>query len=277
MAATAHSSDPERPSGTVLQEVRSRHYPTDVDPREALELQEIQTHEDNELNNSTPSNSSGDEYRVVTRRTTSRALAAHADARHRRQARKGAWGKLTRFWTHHVTLTVPHKSNRDYFGGCSPPIPIILAHVNCFIALERTFLAYIRTSLVITQQGVLIAQLFRLQAAEALADKLGFQQVGIPLSVTCHSVAILVALVGAYRFWRQQNAIARGKIHAGGWELNSVGILLGCVSSLWDVTGRFESVANLVQIILTTLIISIAITVEIGTDPSNLIKLILRG
>lgn len=103
-------------------------------------------------------------------------------------------------------------------------------HANCFAALERTFLAYIRTSLVITQQGVLIAQLFRLQAAEDLADKLGFHQVGIPLSVTCHAVAILVALVGAFRFWRQQNAIARDKIHAGGWELNFVGILLGCVS-----------------------------------------------
>jgi uncharacterized membrane protein YidH (DUF202 family) len=105
-----------------------------------------------------------------------------------------------------------------------------LASANCFAALERTFLAYIRTSLVVTQQGVLIAQLFRLPAAEALADRLGFSRVGVPLSITCHCVAIVVALVGAYRFWRQQNAIARGKVHAGGWELNSVGILLGCVS-----------------------------------------------
>lgn len=77
---------------------------------------------------------------------------------------------------------------------------------------------------------MLIAQLFSLQAAEALADRLGFRQVGKPLSVACHCVAILVALVGAYRFWRQQNAIARGMIHSGGWELNTVGILLGCVS-----------------------------------------------
>lgn len=105
----------------------------------------------------------------------------------------------------------------------------LFVHAYCFEALERTFLAYIRTSLVITQQGVLIAQLFRLKSVEALADRFGFHRVGIPLSVTCHSVAILVALVGAYRFWRQQNAIARGKIRAGGWELNSVGILVGCV------------------------------------------------
>lgn len=97
------------------QEARRRHSEESVARSEALELQEIQTHEDNELNYSTPSASSGDEYRVVTRRTISRTLSARADAR-RRQSRKGVWGKFTRFWTHHVTLTVPHKSNRDYFG-----------------------------------------------------------------------------------------------------------------------------------------------------------------
>lgn len=114
---------PTEPPGVALTAARPRDSgesgESDVDPREALELQEIQTREDNELDQSTHSASSGDEYRVVTRRTTSRALAARADARQRHQARKGAWGKLTRFWTHHVTLTVPHKSNRDYFGGLS--------------------------------------------------------------------------------------------------------------------------------------------------------------
>lgn len=232
MALSSEIPDPAEPSGAVLRNVGSRDRGVSEDPREALELQEIQTREDNELNESTASASSGDEYRVVTRRTTSR-IAARAEAR--RQARKGAWGKLTRFWTHHVTLTVPHKSNRDYFGGYSLKCdfsPASRRHTDTFQALERTFLAYIRTSVVIAQQGVLIAQLFRLQTAEALADKLGFHQVGVPLSVTCHGVAILVALVGAFRFWRQQGAIARNKIHAGGWELNSVGILLGCVSSV---------------------------------------------
>jgi uncharacterized membrane protein YidH (DUF202 family) len=245
MTAITQASSPERPTDAVLREVRLRDDTSDHDPREALELQEIQTYEDNELNGSTPSNSSGDEYRVVTRRTTSHALAARADARQRRQARKGAWGNLTRFWTHHVTLTVAHKSNRDYFGEKFSG-NFLFAFAYCFEALERTFLAYIRTSLVITQQGVLIAQLFRLQGAEALADRLGFQQVGIPLSVTCHSVAIVVALIGAYRFWRQQNAIARGMIHAGGWELNSVGIFLGCVSSLRVVPSRLKGVTNVI-------------------------------
>lgn len=80
-------------------------------------------------------------------------------------------------------------------------------------------------------QGVLIAQLFRLQQSNSQQASLRFQQVGIPLSVACHGVALLVAVIGAYRFWKQQGAIASGKIHAGGWEVNMVGILLFCVSS----------------------------------------------
>ncbi|KAJ5462384.1 hypothetical protein N7530_010589 [Penicillium desertorum] len=226
-------SGPRQPSGVILR--NARPHDDDMDPREALELQQIQTQEDNELNYSTPSASSGEEYRVVTHRTTSRA-----DTQRRQQARKGLWGKLTQLWTHNVTLTVPHKSSRDYF------------------ALERTFLAYVRTSLVVAQQGVLIAQLFRLQAAEALADRLGFRRVGTPLSVACHCVAILVALVGAYRFWRQQNAIARGRIFAGGWELNSVGVLLGCIT-------------------LTVLIVSIAMVVETDPDTWGFVRRILDG
>ncbi|KAJ5520957.1 hypothetical protein N7463_001410 [Penicillium fimorum] len=227
-----------RPSGVILRNIRPRNNDNDLNTHEAHELQEIQTHEDNELDYSTPSASSGDEYRIVTRRTTLRALASRAEARQRRQARKGIWGKLTQLWTHNVTLTVPQKSSRDYF------------------ALERTFLAYIRTSVALAQQGVLIAQLFRLQAAEELADRLGFRRVGTPLSVACYCVGILVALVGAYRFWRQQNAIARGKIYAGGWELNSVGIILGCIT-------------------LTVLIVSTAIMIEVDMDPSVFVRRIL--
>ncbi|KAJ5989655.1 hypothetical protein N7481_004865 [Penicillium waksmanii] len=206
----------------------------EADDREALELHQIQTHEDADLIDSSPSVSSGEEIRITTRRTRSRA-SVQSTRTHRG---KDPWSRLCRFWTHHVTLTVSQKSNRDHF------------------ALERTFLAYIRTSVVIAMQGVLIAQLFRLQRSDQNQDRLRFYQVGIPLSVTCHCVAIIVALIGAYRFWRQQSAIARGKVHAGGWELNSVGILL-------------------FLIILVTLVISVVIIVEIETSPTTLLKRLL--
>ncbi|EPS29544.1 hypothetical protein PDE_04494 [Penicillium oxalicum 114-2] len=199
---------------------------------EVLELQEIQTREDDEqLNYSAGSASSGEEYRMTTR-TISRP-----NSNRPRPERNGAWKQVTRFWTHHVAIVVPQKSNRDH------------------LALERTFLAYMRTSVVIAMQGVLISQLFRLQRPTTATGHLRFFDVGIPLAVACHVVAIIVALIGAFRFWRQQSAISRGKVHAGGWELNSVGIILGLLT-------------------LVTLTLTVVILVEIDLHPAALIRLL---
>lgn len=82
-------------------------------------------------------------------------------------------------------------------------------------------------------QGVTIAQLFRLQRdSSRSSSRVGFYDVGIPLSSTYHGVSILVALLGAYRFWKQQGAMIWGnKIYSGGWELNCVGMLISLVST----------------------------------------------
>ncbi|KAB8238570.1 hypothetical protein BDV23DRAFT_14652 [Aspergillus alliaceus] len=176
--------------------------------RDALELHEIETHQDIGDGTSSASISSG-EYRITTRRTLSRT----SQRTERSQVpRKGLAGIIQRFWTRNVVLRVPQKSNRDHF------------------ALERTFLAYIRTSVVIAMQGVLIAQLFRLQQQNSPADKLTYYEIAIPLSVACHCTAIVVAIIGASRFWKQQNAVALGTIYAGGWELNCIGLLIALVS-----------------------------------------------
>lgn len=97
-------------------------------------------------------------------------------------------------------------------------------------ALERTYLGYLRTSLAFSMLSVIIAQLFRLQHTENPDKELGFFIISIPLACICIGAAITVLLLGTYRFWRQQNAILRGKVHAGGWELNTIGaiILLVC-------------------------------------------------
>lgn len=120
-------------------------------------------------------------------------------------------------------------------------------------------------------QGVLIAQLFRLQRSVTEADRLGFHQVGIPLSVACHCVAVLVACIGAYRFWRQQNAISKGRVHAGGWELNWVGILLFFVRFAF-LQAESTLLIFVTQIILVTLILSVAILIEIETAPHILMQ-----
>ncbi|KAF7587034.1 hypothetical protein BBP40_007830 [Aspergillus hancockii] len=175
--------------------------------RDALELHEIETHHDDEAGTSSASISSG-EYRVTPRRTVSRTSQRTQQSR---APRKGLLGNVQRFWTRNVVLTVPQKSNRDHF------------------ALERTFLAYIRTSVLLAMQGVLIAQLFRLQQQQSSTKDLTYYEVAIPLSVTCHCVAAIVAAIGASRFWKQQNAVALGTVYAGGWELNCIGILIALI------------------------------------------------
>ncbi|BCS21190.1 DUF202 domain-containing protein [Aspergillus puulaauensis] len=173
----------------------------DFDRENNLELHQIPTQRNDD---STASISSG-EYRVTTRRTVSRT------SQRSRSPRKGVLGNIQRFWTRNVVLTVAQKKNRDYF------------------ALERTFLAYIRTSVILAMQGVLIAQLFRLQSPHT-SKGLGFHRVGVPLSVTCHCAAMVTAVLGAHRFWKQQSAIALGTIYSGGWELNCIGFLTTAVS-----------------------------------------------
>jgi hypothetical protein len=76
-----------------------------LDP-DNLELHEIETQHDDD---SMWSISSG-EYRITTRRTVSRT--SQGSRRHR----EGVIGSIQRFWLRNVSLTVPQKKNRDYFG-----------------------------------------------------------------------------------------------------------------------------------------------------------------
>lgn len=86
-------------------------------------------------------------------------------------------------------------------------------------ALERTFLAYMRTSLALSMVGVITAQLFRLQHGVNPSSAFGYFALGIPLASAFNGAALVVVLLGAWRFWRQQNALVRGKVYAGGWEV----------------------------------------------------------
>ncbi|PGH18175.1 hypothetical protein AJ80_04562 [Polytolypa hystricis UAMH7299] len=143
--------------------------------------------------------SSGD-VRMVTRLSTRSSQRTTQD-------QTGALWAVRKYWTRNVVLTVPQAQNRDHF------------------ALERTYLAYIRTSLSFAFLGVLIAQLFSLQEAPSQKPgPFGFYEVGLPLACVCYGVAIVMAFVGAIRFWRQQNALARGKVYVGGWELGAAAI-----------------------------------------------------
>ncbi|QIW95888.1 hypothetical protein AMS68_001406 [Peltaster fructicola] len=71
--------------------------------------------------------------------------------------------------------------------------------------------------------GVLVAQTYRLQHAPNPNPVFGYYTLGKPVAAIMQTSALLVLLVGSHRFWRQQSAMVRGKIHAGGWEVYVVG------------------------------------------------------
>jgi uncharacterized membrane protein YidH (DUF202 family) len=91
-------------------------------------------------------------------------------------------------------------------------------------ALERTFLAYIRTSNTFVLLGVVIVQLFILAGAN--------RATGIVFAVFVSAMATLVAMLGCVRFFCQQKLLLQGKTTAGGWDVNliwvsTVGLCLG--------------------------------------------------
>jgi len=47
----------------------------------------------------------------------------------------------------------------------------------------------------------------------------GFYVLGKPLACICQGAAIYTLMIGAFRTWRSQNAIVRGKAITGGYEI----------------------------------------------------------
>ena len=88
-------------------------------------------------------------------------------------------------------------------------------------ALERTYLAWMRTSIKFAHFGVLVAQLFRLPHALLPSSPLvsEFYRLGKPLGLGSIAIAIVVILVGGFRCWQQQQYMISGRIRSCGWEL----------------------------------------------------------
>ncbi|KAG2415193.1 hypothetical protein HFD88_006384 [Aspergillus terreus] len=112
------------------------------------------------------------------------------------------------------------------------------------LALERTFLAWLRTSLAFASLGIAITQLFRLSSSgnshtaavsdisaqafppllssgfydasnvEAQYSSARLRSIGKPLGTTFIGVAILILLIGFHRYFESQYWIIRGKFPA---------------------------------------------------------------
>ncbi len=122
-----------------------------------------------------------------------------------------AW--LRDLWLKEVSVLVEPRACRDH------------------LANERTFLAWLRTSLALSMMGIFTTQLFILQAGRLPHMNISFFVLGVPLGSLCQAAALMNIIIGAYRFWRHQSAMVNGRACAGGWELLVIGGLLALVSA----------------------------------------------
>jgi uncharacterized membrane protein YidH (DUF202 family) len=104
------------------------------------------------------------------------------------------------------------------FWSIAPSVPSVTARDH--LATERVFLAYIRTSNAFANFAVVILQLYRLKGSPSLTGGLSDYDLGIPLSVVSLSFGVIVAIVGAVRFFRCQKAMLRKRVLGSGLIVN---------------------------------------------------------
>ncbi|KAJ7918746.1 hypothetical protein B0H13DRAFT_1606985 [Mycena leptocephala] len=85
------------------------------------------------------------------------------------------------------------------------------------LASERTFLAYVRTSLVVASTGVALVQLFTISSNTTAGNKLSFipttrklQAWARPLGATMVCFGLVVLALGTIRYFRIQYALTHG-------------------------------------------------------------------
>ncbi|ORY01833.1 hypothetical protein BCR34DRAFT_452272, partial [Clohesyomyces aquaticus] len=122
------------------------------------------------------------------------------------------------------------------------------------LALERTFLAWLRTSLSFASIGIAITQLFRLNTSLASSSptqpqsspQAKLRHVGKPLGATFIAISILILFLGFHRYFEAQHYVIRGKFPASRGSILVVTVVAGAlvVSSLVVVLaiapGAFE-------------------------------------
>ncbi|RKU42744.1 hypothetical protein DL546_005318 [Coniochaeta pulveracea] len=83
------------------------------------------------------------------------------------------------------------------------------------LALERTFLAWLRTSLAFASIGIAITQLFRLNTSlQGAGNNETLKHVGRPLGTTFLGISILILFLGYNRYLEGQHWVMKGKFPA---------------------------------------------------------------
>lgn len=101
------------------------------------------------------------------------------------------------------------------------------------LALERTFLAWLRTSLSFASIGIAITQLFRLntslQDGSSPIDRNQLHHVGKPLGATFIAIAIVILFIGFHRYFESQHYVIKGKFPASRGSIFLVTLIGGAL------------------------------------------------
>lgn len=108
--------------------------------------------------------------------------------------------KITHWWRDNVSLVLDHDTHGP--SGGDP---------RDYLALERTYLGWFRTSVAVGSFGVVVAQLFILKTLDPGKGKI--------LGGLLSCGAIVTSLLGCIRYFRQQRLLTQHKILAGGWHV----------------------------------------------------------
>jgi len=104
------------------------------------------------------------------------------------------------------------------------------------IYIERTFLAWLRTSLSFASIGIAVTQLFRLNTTIAASDpslqgspQATLRHVGKPLGATFIAISILILFIGFHRYFEAQHYVIRGKFPASRGSILLVTLVAGAL------------------------------------------------
>jgi uncharacterized membrane protein YidH (DUF202 family) len=116
-----------------------------------------------------------------------------------------------------------------------------------YYSTERTFLAWLRTSLSFASIGIAVTQLFRLNTTishskssestptpESETPQARLRHVGKPLGATFIAISILILFIGFHRYFEAQHYVIRGKFPASRGSIMLVSVVAGglIISSL---------------------------------------------
>ncbi|TDL20195.1 hypothetical protein BD410DRAFT_704255, partial [Rickenella mellea] len=97
------------------------------------------------------------------------------------------------------------------------------------LALERTFLAYVRTSLGCASMGVALVQLLSVPSADGTAQNATLTKFVTPLGATTIVVGLSLMIIGFVRYFRVQRTLMDGKFLPAGNIVHFTALALSCL------------------------------------------------